>query len=461
MSRCEEMKTWLEGKSILLLGFGREGRSTFRWLRSMLPESGLAVADRDDQALKELRGDERVTLFHGPDYLSAVAGYDIVFRTPGLPMSILKKIVDPEKITSQTDIFLRLFSRQVIGVTGTKGKSTTSTLIHEIIKSSGNHTLLAGNIGVPPFEIMDRIKPGTWVVLELSSHQLEQIRTGPAISVILNLYQEHLDHHSDFLSYQEAKFNLVRNMNQYGTLIYNLDDLLVSRHAEEKVPEKQRFGFTYLGFPDSGVCFSNGNVLVRHLGQALAKYPVDSRQSLPGIHNVYNIMASVAATWTAEISGIGVSETVNSFRGLPHRMENIGTFGGITFYNDSISTVPESTMMAIKSIRGIHTLILGGKDRGVDYSGLISFVASSEIPVVICTGETGIRIFKALTGEKNWSGNCYMASGYDEITLLIREHTLPGGICLLSPAASSYDMFRNFQERGDRFRQIALQMKGV
>ena len=188
-----EVKKILEGKRILVLGYGKEGRSTASLLRNWFPQMEFAVADQKADAVKDIT-DTGITIIHGEDYMTACKDYDLVIKSPGIPFEVLSVHCDAAKITSQTDLFLRAYGKRVIGVTGTKGKSTVTSLIHHILVTAGRKALLAGNIGVPSLDLADEIEPGTLVVFEMSSHQLEHISIAPHIAVILNVFPEHLDH---------------------------------------------------------------------------------------------------------------------------------------------------------------------------------------------------------------------------------------------------------------------------
>ena len=210
----------LNGKRILIAGFGREGKSTLRFLQRYMPNAIISIADRNESAFQDV-DKERYSLYFGDDYLKASSDYDVVIKTPGI--SVKDVDIDFSKITSQTDLFLEAYHNQVIGITGTKGKSTTSTLIYHLLKESGNEVILAGNIGIPILDCVDDINERTIVVYELSAHQLQFINKSPHVGILLNVFEEHLDHFGTFEKYKEAKINVLRYMSDGDVAVVNND----------------------------------------------------------------------------------------------------------------------------------------------------------------------------------------------------------------------------------------------
>jgi UDP-N-acetylmuramoyl-L-alanine---L-glutamate ligase len=458
-----------EGSSIVLLGFGREGQSSYSLLRKAFPGKKLAIADANE-AVREnplISTDVHLEFITGPAYLDHISKFDIIFRSPGIPVWQLigndegsarspsgHFPISSRQITSQTELFLERYSKQVIGITGTKGKSTTASLVHHILKTAGADTLLAGNIGNPVFHFVDMIGPGTKIVFELSSHQLEFLSVSPHISVLLNLYQEHLDAYRDYEAYQLAKVNIARYQRADDYLVYNLDDHLVEKHMHPYKDARQCRPFSVLGEPSPGgfirdgwVCYSDGSVVT-------PVWKIHQDRFLRGEHNLKNILAAVNV---AMICGIGreeVEEGIATFKGLEHRLEYVGEFGKIHFYNDSIATIPEACMEAVKAIPGVDTLVAGGFDRGIEYAGLAEFLGRSGVRNLILVGAAGRRIGELLEGMGLHGKKIFYITRFDEFREIAFRETRPGSACLLSPAAASYDEFRNFEERGKRFRAL-------
>ena len=405
----------LRGKRILILGFGREGRSTLAFLQKYLPEAVVAVADKNPM--------EGVA-HSGEDYLQSVYDYDIVIKTPGISL----KDFDPRgiEITSQTDLFLSQFHHQTIGITGTKGKSTTTSLIHHLLKSSGHDAILTGNIGIPCFDIMEQIHENSIVVYELSAHQLEYVHNSPRVGVLLNVFEEHLDHFGTFERYKHAKFNLLRFMGS--------DDYAVVH--ESLMMETLELGV-------NNVVFS------------WMDFEMDE-DALPilGPHNLLNAKAALCACFEY---GFDVRELVPhlyTFKPLEHRLEPVGVFGGVTFVNDSISTIPQAAIAACQTLGKVDFLLLGGFDRDIDYLPLAEFMKEHTVPYLLFTGKAGermLRLMKDVGVETQMVTYASMEEAFD----YLKSHAKPGDVCLLSPAASSYDQYKNFEERGRKFKQLA------
>jgi UDP-N-acetylmuramoylalanine--D-glutamate ligase len=425
----------MEGRRVLLLGFGREGQSTYRVLRKVLPGQLLTIADANE-AIREhelLCNDGQLAFRLGSGYLEGLAEFDLIVKSPGITLKDISYSLAGTVITSQADLFLRRYAPRVIGVTGTKGKSTTASLVYHILDNAGKDAVLLGNIGTPAFHFLDRIREETRIVFELSSHQLEHVERSPRIAVLLNLYQEHLDAYRSFDEYQQAKMNIARFQEKGDSFIYNADDPLVAGHIRSH-PWPQQLVPVTLSAPGS--------------------YHFHNRY-LKGEHNLLNTFAAVAACRIAGLDDTEIAEGIDSFKGLAHRMEYVGRYHGIDFYDDSIATIPEACMAAVRAIPGVDTLLLGGFDRGVSYSGLAEFLLSSEVRTFIVTGMAGARIAEALVKSGLREKRLIRIHRFDEFLAHAVKYTAPGRVCLLSPAAASYDEFRSFEERGMRFAELA------
>ena len=425
----------LRGKRILILGFGREGRSSLQFLNKYLPDAEVAVADKNAM--------EGVT-HSGVHYLEAMYDYDIVIKTPGVSL----KDFDTKgvEITSQTDLFLSQFHAQTIGISGTKGKSTTTSLIYHLLKSSGRDAILTGNIGIPCFDVMEDIKPDSIVVYELSAHQLEYVHNSPHVGVILNVFEEHLDHFGTMKRYKSAKLNLLRFMEENDTAI--IHESLLNDALDLFVNNKV---FNLFDFDDEIY-----------------------RTALPlkGEHNYLNVKAALLA---CDAYGVDYRELIPylyTFKPLEHRLEPIGTFDGVTFVNDSISTIPQAAISACQALGRVDFLLLGGFDRGIDYKPLADFLQTNPVPHLLFTGKAGERMMTLLDGVSTGSTTCNTKvpepvegptlsyySTMEKAFAYISTHAQNGDVCLLSPAASSYDQYKNFEERGRKFKALAVNFK--
>jgi len=448
----------LDRKKILILGFGKEGQSSYRIIRQIIPESQIVIADKNKGAfsLDGFQNTPACKMISGEKYLEGLGKYDLIIKSPGIPSHLFPKDIAQKKITSQTELFLQLYSKQVIGVTGTKGKSTTSSLIYHILSTSFDDVVLVGNIGVPPFEVLEGIHDETKIVFEMSAHQLENISVSPRFAVLLNIFQEHLDHFKTYDAYQYAKFNILRFQKDGDYLVYNTDNPVVCGGVKNGEVCQDQIPLSLVHHKGIGVFgTADGEVLV-NLSNEKQTVDFTKRKQLPGKHNLMNIMAAVAICRKLQVSLEIITRAIFDFKGLPHRLEYIGKYKGVYFYNDSIATIPEAVIEAVKTLKDVDTLILGGKDRGIDYSGLVDFLLNGKVRNIVFIGKAGDRILAEIKETKEILGfNCFRIKRFQEIGDIVLQNTEPGKICLLSPAASSYDMFSSFEERGGAFKKIA------
>ncbi|MFH1160021.1 MAG: UDP-N-acetylmuramoyl-L-alanine--D-glutamate ligase [bacterium] len=445
-----------EGKKVLLLGFGKEGQSSYRVLRKLLPEQPLTIADRDPEVANHpcAAGDPKVLFRCGDHYLDGLNTFEVILKSPGISFKDLSDPPDKQKITSQTDLFLQAYSPRITGITGTKGKSTTSSLIAHILQTAGTDAILLGNIGTPAFHFLDRIGPETRIVDELSSHQLEYIHRGPHIALLLNLYQEHLDAYPSFLAYRLAKLNIARFQEAGDVLVYNADDPLLREHLAEMNLPQMLVPFSLAGSFETGGFREENELVIRMPGKEELRFRGIHNRYLRGEHNLRNILAAVCATALLGVDQEAIYEGLSSFKGLAHRMEYLGVFHGIAFYNDSIATIPEACMAAVNALPDVSTLILGGFDRGIDYAPLAAFLARSAVQNIILVGAAGRRIGTGIEKTIKSGKQLFYINRFDDFLPLVLKHATPGTTCLLSPAAASYDEFRSFEERGFRYREL-------
>ena len=421
----------LRGKRILILGFGREGRSSLAFLKKYLPHAIVGIADKNESAFKDLNinPDNPATpnnprIYFGDNYFDAVNDYDIVLKTPGI--SLKDTDIDLSKITSQTDLFLEEFHNQVIGITGTKGKSTTSSLIYHLLKESGKDAILAGNIGIPIFDIIDQITNKSIIVFELSAHQLQFIHRSPHIGILLNVFEEHLDHFGTFEAYRNAKLNIIKKMGEKDWAVTNDE-------------------FSY----------EADNMMIHSLNYHYYDFGVKWDDiPLKGEHNRLNVKASLCAIYAFGVPVDEVIPHLYTFKPLEHRQELVGTFNGVTFYNDSISTIPQATIAALQTIKDVSFLLLGGFDREIDYTPLIEYLKKNPIKHILYTGKAGKRMFEMLQSA-GYQGDIKNFKDLNEAFEIIKSLSKPGDVCLLSPAAASYDQYKNFEERGRMFKDLA------
>jgi len=445
----------LENKSIIILGFGREGQSSYRFLRNKFPQKHLTIADGNSNFdILPFKNDTNISFVLGKNYLETIGNFDIIIKTPGISF---KNIKVPENciVTSQTDIFMNLFGKQTIGITGTKGKSTTTTLIYHILKQSNKNTLLAGNIGIPLLDIASDVNAETTIVCELSSHQLEYLTAAPHIAILLNIHQEHLDHYVDYKAYQLAKYNIALQQTDNDYFINNFDDVEVLNLINQQKPKSKLIQFSEKNIANNCCYLTNNEFQFYKDNKPEIVCKLSDNLPLKGFHNSMNMMAAILAAKLKNIANCDIEKGLQTYKPLPHRLEFVCTKNGINFYNDSISTIPEATIEALKTLKTVETLILGGFDRGIDYTVLIDFLIKNPVTTIIFNGNAGKRILDIFTQKGIPSKtNCFFENDYTQIVKISFKHTETGKTCLLSPAAASYDQFINFEERGDRFKVL-------
>ena len=418
----------LTGKKILILGFGREGKSTYNFIVNNKINCTLGIADKncimDEEVLKS------TTLHVGENYLDAMGEYDVVIKTPGISFKDIDLTNIREKITSQTELFLKHGGNKIIGITGTKGKSTTSSLIYEMLKQKYK-VLLVGNIGLPAFEEIDQYDKIDYFIYELSSHQLEFVKHSPHISVLLNMYEEHLDHYNGYEEYKEAKRNIYKYQTEQDYYLFNED-------------EKQILNGT--------------RCLKQHL---IGVSPSNLKENIPentavcGKHNKYNIEVAMTVAKLLNVDEDKISKAIMEFKPLAHRLEAIGIYNQVTYIDDSIATIPEAVISSVESIPNINTVIIGGMDRGIHYDALVDFLTKDKVENIILMYDSGKKIYEALH-KKQTTANIIYADDLERAVELAVKFTKAGTICLMSPAAASYGVFKNFEERGDKFKEYVI-----
>ncbi|MCL2634990.1 MAG: UDP-N-acetylmuramoyl-L-alanine--D-glutamate ligase [Oscillospiraceae bacterium] len=376
----DKLRDFFNNKKVLILGYGLEGQSTFRLLEK-LDCAALVTAWENYHHTTKLPDD-----------------YDIIMKSPGIPMFGNS---DP-RITGQTDLFLRFCENKTIGITGTKGKSTTSSLIHHILTQCSVKSKLIGNIGVPPLDVADELGDNV-IVMELSCHQLEYVQASPKIAVLLNIYEEHLDHYVDFDHYRAAKENIFK--------FHKAGDVLIRGEEAD----------------------------ISALDPTMPK--------LRGEHNLKNIAVAVKVAMLLGCSSQEVIKAAYDFSGLEHRLELLTDVNGVKYVNDSISTIPAATIAAVEAFPETDTVIIGGMDRGIDYSSLINFLNDSDIPNIIALPDSGHTIAEKLNRVRK-------VNNMEEAVAYARQVTRK--CCVLSPAAASYGVYKNFEERGRHFKELVV-----
>jgi len=446
------LKNILQSKKIVILGFGKEGKSTFHFFKKHLPHQRLIIADKNKEAFEEIQHYDNIEFFSGDNYLRACYKGDMIIKSPGINIAQndCKAI-----ISSQTDLFLQYFHNQTIGITGTKGKSTTSSLIYHIIKQQTNNVLLVGNIGNPVFDYIDDINNETKIVYELSAHQLQYLQKAPHIAILLNLFPEHIDYFKTSEKYFNSKLNIYKLQDKQSNFIYNTTPELNGKIESYKFTNNHLWQFSFDNHNNNGA-WNNNKTIYYSENNVITTFSID-KIHLQGRHNILDIMAAIIAAKISNISNENIQQGINTFCGLPFRLQFVGSYNGITYYNDSISTIPETTIEALKTLKDTYSLILGGYDRDIDYQILYTYLQSSTVKKIFFTGLAGKRMQEEYAAYKLKQQKTYYDNNFEKTVLTAKEKTKTGTICLLSPAASSYDAFRNFEERGKIFNAIIKQ----
>jgi UDP-N-acetylmuramoylalanine--D-glutamate ligase len=444
-----ELMDKLASKSIIILGMGREGLSTLDFLSKNFPNKEIAVADEEE---KKIPKDENIVKFFGSNYLTKINRYDIIIKTAGIPLTtseIQTAIANGSEILSNTQIFFALCEGTIIGITGTKGKSTTSKLTYEILRDAGKNTVLLGNIGEPPLNQLDKISQETLVVDELSCHQLAELKESPHVAVVLDIKSEHLDYYKDFASYFEAKSAIARYQKETDYLIYNPDLSGSSQMATLSQAKKLK---TNLDKKDESLVYRKDDQIF-YQDESVVQI---NEIPLIGEHNLYNVMPAILVAKLFDAKNESIKETIKKFRGLPHRLEFVAEVNGAKYFNDSISTNPHSAMMAIKSFaKNSVILIAGGYERDQDFSELAKVIADYEIKYLIALPTTGQRLIEFTLREKNIP--TILVETMEEAVSLAHQEAKSGDVVLLSPASASFGGFANYEERGNAFSKAVLE----
>ncbi|MDD2257624.1 UDP-N-acetylmuramoyl-L-alanine--D-glutamate ligase [Candidatus Falkowbacteria bacterium] len=419
----------LAGKKIAFLGYGLENQALLTWLKKQKLATTYTILDPHPAPAKL---PTKVTWQSGQNYLKNLNSFDVVFRSPGAPL-FLPEIKEAAKkgvsITSAMNLFLELApTKNIIGVTGSKGKGTTASLIAAILKADGRKVFLGGNIGVAPFSFFEKLTAASWIVLELSSFQLEDFRSSPRYSLLTNLFKEHLEpadpnnpnYHKSFASYVEAKLNIARHPeNKYFWIPKKLKTKLNSK----KINGQFRF-------------FEASN------------YP----SLLAGDFNKENVGAAFALTNYLRVPKKTIKKAVATFQGLPHRLELVAVKKGIAYYDNSFSTTPESTIADLESFPGA-VIILGGADKGADFKALAKKVKSQAHFVILLKGTASPRLKKDLLKAGLSAQKIKEAKSMAEAVFFARAAAPTKGVVLLSTACASFGLFKNYKERGDLFQK--------
>ena len=454
----EEFNNYLKFKKVAIIGLGVSNLP----LLDYMYEKNAKVTVFDEKEEKDIEKNileklkkYKFDYFFGKNCFENLKGFDIIFRSPSF-LPTRKELVEEEKrgaiITSEIEMLMKLTPATIIGVTGSDGKTTTTSLIYSILKNAGYNAYLGGNIGIPLFTKLNEMKPNDIVVLELSSFQLMGMDVSPHIGVITNITPNHLNIHKDYEEYINAKKNIFKHQNENDYIILNYDND-ITRNCAKEAKSKVIF-FSGKEKLENG--FIVDNKIIKKCEDGIRTHILDCKDVLlRGEHNFENIATAIAAT--SSLVDIDKSiDTIKEFKAVEHRLEYVRTIDDVKWYNDSVSSSPTRTIAGLKSFDEDIVLIAGGYDKNLDYTPIAKPILK-KVKTLILLGQTSGKIFDAVKEEEekeNKNIDIFMVNTLEEAVNLARKQAKVGEIVLFSPASASFDMFKNFADRGNKFKGL-------
>lgn len=456
--KLEEFNKFLDGKKVAIIGMGVSNVPLLDYFYDK--NAKVTVFDKrnlSDEIMEKINK-YRYEVEIGEYNLSRLNGFDIVFRSPSVLPTREELVTAANKgaiITSEIEMVLKLAPCKIIGVTGTEGKTTTTSIIYEILKSSGKNCFLGGNIGKPIFTEIKNMKPEDIVVLELSSFQLMGMEVSPDISVVTNMYPDHLNIHSSYEEYQQAKKNIFLHQNENGVVILNYDNEITRKFADEV--KSNLVYFSSLQKLKNGYVYDRKDETIKRYANGKSENILKKQEiKLRGIHNYENICAALAAT-ASIVDEKSQIKAIKEFNGVEHRLEFVRELNGVKYYNDSIGTSPASTIAGLNAFDENIILLAGGSDKGLDYTEIGETIAK-KVRVLLLTGPTAEKIENATKLAMNKAGKetveIIHCKDLQEAVSTANEKAKSGEIVLMSPASASFDAFKNFIERGIKFKEF-------
>ena len=453
-----ELNKFLKKSKVAIIGLGVSNIPLLDYMYSLKVE----VTVFDDREIEKIPKEifDKVTnysfdFYFGANSLSKLNGFDIIFRSPSC-MPTKPELKSEEQrgaiITTEIEMFMKVFPGRLIGITGSDGKTTTTSLIYEILKNNGYNCYLGGNIGIPLFTKLNEMKPQDIAVLELSSFQLMGMQVSPDISVITNITPNHLNIHSSYEEYIDAKKNIFKYQDENGIVVLNYDNDITRECKSEA--EGKVILYSSNTKLDDGVILDNN--LIKECKDKLRRHILNTDDiAIKGRHNYENACAAIAAT-SSLVSPEQAAKIVKEFKGVEHRLEFVRELDGVKWYNDSIGTSPTRTIAGLYSFTERITLIAGGYDKKLDYTPIAKPILEN-VDNLVLIGQTAGKIFDAVKEEsekQNKSIKIYMCDDFEETILTAKKVTKSGDIVLFSPASASFDMFKDFADRGNKFKEI-------
>jgi UDP-N-acetylmuramoylalanine--D-glutamate ligase len=462
-TKLKEFEQYLCNKKVAVIGLGVSNLPLIDYLH----EKNAKVTVFDEKNADEVNKDimDKVSTYSfetsfGKKSLEKLQGFDMIFRSPSCLPTRPELEAEAQRgaiVTTEIEMLMKLVPCKVIGVTGSDGKTTTTTLIYNIMTKAGFNCFLGGNIGIPLFTKVSEIKPDDIVILELSSFQLMNMKVSPDISVITNITPNHLNIHKDYAEYIEAKKSIFKNQDENGILILNYDNE-ITRNCAKEANGKVIF-FSSKEKLDNG--FIVDDFIIKKCEDKIRKHIIDTKEiKLRGMHNFENICTALAATSTFVDADVAI-DFIKDFAGVEHRLELVKEIDGVKWYNDSVSSSPTRTIAGLKSYDEEIVLIAGGYDKKLDYTSIAKPILD-KVKVLILIGQTANKIFNAVKEEmenQNKKIDIYMCDSLSQTVVLARKYAKPGQVVLFSPASASFDMFKNFADRGEKFKKLVLEQE--
>ena len=456
--KLKEFNEYLKDRKVAIIGLGVSNLPLLKYMNEK--QAKVTVFDEKEKQdvprkLLEKLDKYKANAFFGKNCFENLKGFDIIFRSPSCLPTRKELVLEKQRgaiITSEIEMLMKLAPCKIIGVTGSDGKTTTTSLIYSILKKAGYDTYLGGNIGIPLFTKLGEITKKSILVLELSSFQLMGMEVSPNISVITNITPNHLNIHKDYNEYIEAKKTIFKYQNENDYLILNYDNE-ITRNCKKQANSKVIY-FSSKEKLDDGFIVDNG--IIKECEDGIRKHILDTKDVLlRGKHNFENIATALAATKTLVDQDIAI-DAVKEFKAVEHRLEFVREIDGVKWYNDSVSSSPTRTIAGLNSFDEDIVLIAGGYDKNLDYTPLAKPILK-KVKKLILLGATSGKIFEAVKREEEKEGkniDIYMCDTLEETVNLAKKHAKKGEIVLFSPASASFDMFKNFADRGNKFKNL-------
>jgi UDP-N-acetylmuramoylalanine--D-glutamate ligase len=446
----------LNGKRVLVVGLGRSGVASALFLQSRGARVTVSDAKSEDQLREQIPTllDAGIAVETGAHGERTFRNQDLIVVSPGVPVDaepLVQARALGQPVIGEIELASQFLSGPIVAITGSNGKTTTTTLVGDIIAASGFKTLVGGNIGTPAISLAEQATPETTIVLEVSSFQLETIRTfRPKVAVVLNVTPDHLDRHGTFAAYVNAKARIFENQQADDFAVLNADDPTCVELANRT--RAQVFWFSREREMESGAFVRDGHIIVRRNRSVQTILSV-SDIPLKGLHNLENILAAVCAAALMGCAAEKIRAAIVNFKAVEHRLEYVATIGGVEYYNDSKATNVDATMKALQSFPANIHLILGGKDKGSDYT-VLNNLLRERVKSVYTIGAAAEKIQSHIKGTTQIVSSGTIESAVKQASAA--GH--PGDVVLLAPACASFDQFQNYEHRGRVFKELVGQL---